>query len=65
MMFITHTEPSAAFSVRGKEGPQGDKEWVGKDETHPTLLASHSFQVLWTYNRDTPIYGTSKHTTGK
>lgn len=43
MMFITHTEPSAAFSVRGKEGPQGDKEWIGKDETHPTLLALHSF----------------------
>lgn len=56
MTLTTHTEPPAAFSVGGQEGPQGHLEWVGKDEAHPTLLASHSFQVLWMYNRDTHSY---------
>lgn len=46
MTLTPHAEPPTAFSVGGKEGPQQHQEWVGKDEAHPTLLASHSFQVL-------------------
>lgn len=62
MTLTIHTEPT----VGTKEGPQGHLEGVGKDETHPTFLASHGFQVLWPYNRDTHTYlWHYKHSTGK